>query len=30
VRRMERALGERPSEPQAYFGAVVANLDVGF
>src|SRR5271166_4888116 len=30
VRRMEHALGERPSEPQAYFGAVVANLDVGF
>jgi len=30
VRRMERALGERPSEPQAYFGAVVADLDVGF
>ena len=30
VRRMERALGERPSEPQAYFGAVVAGLDVGF
>ena len=30
VRRMERALGEQPSEPQAYFGAVVANLDIGF
>jgi hypothetical protein len=30
VRRMERALGEQPSEPQAYFGARVANLDVGF
>ena len=30
VRRMERALGEQPSEPQAYFGAGVANLDVGF
>jgi hypothetical protein len=30
VHRIERALGERPSEPQAYFGAVVANLDVGF
>jgi hypothetical protein len=30
VRRMERALGEPPSEPQAYFGAVVANLDLGF
>jgi len=27
---MERALGERPSQPQAYFGAIVANLDVGF
>jgi hypothetical protein len=27
---MERALGEQPSEPQAYFGAGVANLDVGF
>ena len=30
VSRMERALGERPSEPQAYFGAAVANLNVGF
>jgi hypothetical protein len=30
VRRMEHALGEQPSEPQAYFGAVVAKLDVGF
>jgi hypothetical protein len=30
VRRMERALGAQPSDPQAYFGAVVANLDVGF
>jgi hypothetical protein len=30
VRRMERALGEQPSEPQAYFGAIVANLDIGF
>jgi hypothetical protein len=30
VRRMERALGERPSEPQAYIGGAVANLDVGF
>src|SRR5262249_13672176 len=30
VRRMEHALGERPSEPQAYFGSVVANLDIGF
>jgi len=27
---MEHALGERPSEPQAYFGAAVANLNVGF
>jgi hypothetical protein len=30
VRRMEHALGARPSEPQAYFGGIVANLDVGF
>ena len=30
VRRMEQALGERPSEPQAYFGAAVADLNVGF
>ncbi len=30
VRHMEQALGERPSEPQAYFGAAVANLNVGF
>jgi hypothetical protein len=30
VRRMETTLGEQPSEPQAYFGDVVANLDVGF
>jgi hypothetical protein len=30
VRRMEHALGERPSEPQAYFGAAIANLNVGF
>ena len=30
VRRMERALGEQPSEPQAYFGAIVTKLDVGF
>src|SRR6516225_10322615 len=30
VRHMEHALGERPSEPQAYFGAAVANLNVGF
>ena len=30
VRRMERALGARPSEPQSYFGTGVANLDVGF
>jgi hypothetical protein len=30
VRQMEQALGERPSEPQAYFGRVVADLAVGF
>jgi hypothetical protein len=30
VHRMERALGEQPSEPQAYFGAAVADLAVGF
>jgi hypothetical protein len=30
VRRMEHALGARPSEPQAYFGAAVAGLSVGF
>jgi Peptidase C13 family len=30
VRRMEQTLGERPSEPQAYFGARVADLSVGF
>jgi hypothetical protein len=30
VRRMERALGEQPSEPQAYFGKAVADLAVGF
>jgi len=30
VSHMEHALGERPSEPQAYFGAAVANLNVGF
>jgi Peptidase C13 family len=30
VRRMERALGAQPSEPQAYFGATVAGLTVGF
>jgi Peptidase C13 family len=30
VRRMERALSARPSEPQAYFGATVAGLTVGF
>ncbi len=30
VSRKERALGERPSEPQAYFGAAVATLKVGF
>jgi Peptidase C13 family len=30
VRRMEHALGARPSEPQAYFGTAVAGLSVGF
>jgi hypothetical protein len=30
VRQMEQALSERPSEPQAYFGAAVADLKVGF
>ena len=30
VGRMERALGARPSEPQAYFGRAAANLGVGF
>ncbi len=30
VRRMERALGVQPSEPQAYFGGTVAALKVGF
>lgn len=30
VRHMEQALGERPSEPQAYFGAAIADLAVGF
>ena len=30
VRNMEQALDERPSEPQAYFGAAVADLPVGF
>lgn len=30
VRRMERALGVPPSEPQAYFGASVAALKLGF
>jgi hypothetical protein len=30
VRLMEQALEERPSEPQAYFGAAVADLPVGF
>ena len=30
VRQMERALGARPSEPQAYFGPAVADLKVGF
>ena len=30
VSRMEHAQGERPSEPQAYFGPAVAGLNVGF
>jgi Peptidase C13 family len=30
VQRLEQALGERPSEPQAYFGAAVADLPIGF
>jgi len=30
VRRMEHALGARPSEPQAHFGGTVAALRVGF
>ena len=30
VRQMERALGARPSEPQAYFGRAVADLKVDF
>jgi Peptidase C13 family len=30
VRRMEHALGARPSEPQAYFGGTVAAMRVGF
>jgi hypothetical protein len=30
VRRMEQALGVRPSEPQAYFGRNVAALKLGF
>jgi hypothetical protein len=30
VQRMERTLGVRPSEPQAYFGRTVAGLKVGF
>ena len=30
VRHMEQALDERPSQPQAYFGAAVADLPVGF
>lgn len=30
VGRMEHALGAQPSEPQAYFGATVAALKVGF
>jgi hypothetical protein len=29
-RQMEQALAERPSEPQAHFGAAVAELQVGF
>jgi peptidase C13-like protein len=29
VTRMERRLGERPSEPQAYFGAAVAAIALG-
>jgi hypothetical protein len=29
VRRMERALGAQPSEPQAYFGATMAGLKIG-
>jgi hypothetical protein len=30
VSRKEHAQGERPSEPQAYFGSAVAGLNVGF
>ena len=30
VSRQEHALGERPSQPQAYFGRAVADLSVGF
>jgi hypothetical protein len=30
VRQMERALGERASQPQAYFGTTVADLNIGF
>jgi hypothetical protein len=30
VRRMEQRLGVLPSEPQGYFGATVAGLQVGF
>jgi hypothetical protein len=30
VRRMELALNVQPSEPQGYFGAAVASLQVGF
>src|SRR5262249_37894167 len=30
VRRMEQALGMQPSEPQAYFGAAVYDLRLGF
>jgi hypothetical protein len=30
VDRQEHALGERPSEPQAYFGLAVVNLGLGF
>jgi Peptidase C13 family len=30
VAQMEHSLGERPSEPQAYFGAAVAKIGVGF
>jgi hypothetical protein len=30
VAEMEHRLGERPSEPQAYFGAAVADIGIGF